>query len=95
MPLSAKPLVIAYGDAELPELQSQSQEFFKQRGDAGKPGRLLVQLRLESLHHPHGLVEFRKCACPGGESVGSRARQGCVRQQLGRSYFMLIAGRAP
>ena len=43
MPLVAKPLVIAYGDAELPELQSQSQEFFKQRAETGKPGRLLVQ----------------------------------------------------
>lgn len=43
LPLSAKPLVIAYGEAELPELQNQSRSFFKQRTEAGKPGRLLAQ----------------------------------------------------
>lgn len=42
LPLSAKPLVIAYGDAELPELQNQSRRFFNQRTEAGKPGRLLA-----------------------------------------------------
>jgi hypothetical protein len=36
-------MVIAYGEAELPELQSQSQEFFRLRQAAGAPGSLRPQ----------------------------------------------------
>jgi arylformamidase len=43
LPLSGKPMVIAYGEAELPELQSQSQEFFRLRQAAGAPGSLRPQ----------------------------------------------------
>lgn len=46
--LSDKPLVVAFGEEELPELQRQSTEFFELRQSAGKPGRLLP---LESLNH--------------------------------------------
>jgi arylformamidase len=46
LPLSAKPLAIAYGGAELPELQRQSQEFFAQRTSAGLPGALWPQAGL-------------------------------------------------
>jgi len=48
LPLSAKPLTIAYGGAELPELQRQSGEFFAQRKAAGLPGALLP---LAGLNH--------------------------------------------
>ena len=43
LPLSGRPLLIAYGEAELPELQRQSREFFHQRLDGGFPGALLAQ----------------------------------------------------
>jgi acetyl esterase/lipase len=45
---SDKPLVVAFGDAELPELQRQSQAFFERRQAAGKPGALLP---LDGLNH--------------------------------------------
>ena len=48
LPMSQKPMVIAYGLAELPELQAQSESFFKQRHAAGEPGYLLA---LENLNH--------------------------------------------
>lgn len=60
LPLSARPLVIAYGDSELPELQRQSREFFHSRLDAGLPGALLPQAGqnhftiLEELANPQG-----------------------------------------
>lgn len=46
LPLSARPLAIAYGGSELPELQRQSQEFFAQRASAGLPGSLWPQAGL-------------------------------------------------
>lgn len=46
LPLSAKPLAIAYGGAELPELRRQSESFFAQRAAAGLPGALLPQAGL-------------------------------------------------
>ena len=46
--LSAKPLVVAFGEDELPELQRQSREFFNLRQAAGKPGELLA---LAGLNH--------------------------------------------
>lgn len=58
--LSAKPLVVAYGEAELPEMQRQSREFFELRRSAGKPGELvpLAGLNhftiLEDLGNPDG-----------------------------------------
>ena len=48
LPLSAKPLVVAYGEAELPELQRQSKAFFEQRHQARLPGALLP---LAGLNH--------------------------------------------
>jgi arylformamidase len=46
--LSTKPLVVAFGDDELPELQRQSKAFFNLRQQAGKPGSLLP---LAGLNH--------------------------------------------
>ena len=48
LPFSPKPMVIAYGQAELPELQAQSQVFFDQRVSNGLPGQLLA---LPGLNH--------------------------------------------
>ena len=48
LPLSPKPMVIAYGASELPELQAQSQAFFAARQVAGLPGQLLA---LTGLNH--------------------------------------------
>ena len=47
-PLSPKPMVIAYGQSELPELQTQSQAFFAARKAAGLPGQMLA---LPGLNH--------------------------------------------
>jgi acetyl esterase/lipase len=60
LPLSARPLAITYGDAELPELQRQSREFFARRAEAGMPGPLLP---LAGLNHFTILAEL---ANPGG-----------------------------
>ena len=48
LPLSNKPLVVAFGEDELPELQRQSIEFFNMRQAVGKPGSLLP---LAGLNH--------------------------------------------
>ena len=48
LPLSPKPMVIAYGQSELSELQVQSQAFFAARTAAGLPGQLLA---LPDLNH--------------------------------------------
>lgn len=37
-----KPLIVAFGAEELPELQRQSREFFRMREEAGAPGQLLI-----------------------------------------------------
>lgn len=42
LPKDAKPITIAYGASELPELQRQSRDYAKARGEAGLPTRLLV-----------------------------------------------------
>ena len=47
-PMSDKPLVVAFGEDELPELQRQSIEFFNLRQAQGKPGSLLP---LAGLNH--------------------------------------------
>jgi arylformamidase len=58
--LSAKPLIVAYGEAELPEMQRQSREFFDLRRSSGKPGELLPMAGLnhftilEDLGDPDG-----------------------------------------
>ena len=46
--LSTQPLVVAFGQAELPELQRQSQAFFDARQKTGQPGMLLP---LAGLNH--------------------------------------------
>ena len=60
LPTSPKPMVIAFGQSELPELQSQSRAYFAQRAAAGMPGRLLV---LPGLNHFSMLPEL---ASPNG-----------------------------
>jgi hypothetical protein len=62
LPLCAKPLVLACGGAELPELQRQSKDFFAQRSLAGLPGALLPLAGLnhftilDELAHPLGAL---------------------------------------
>jgi arylformamidase len=58
-------LVIAYGTAELPELQRQSQEFAQARQAAGLPATLLS---LEGYDHFSILEEL---ATPGGRLVAA------------------------
>ena len=48
LPESSPPLVVAYGTAELPELQRQSREYAAAREQAGLPGRLAA---LEGHNH--------------------------------------------
>ena len=55
LPLSPKPMVIAYGQSELPELQAQSQAFFAARTAEGLPGQLLA---LPELNHFTILAEL-------------------------------------
>ena len=52
---SSTPLVVAFGEDELPELQRQSIEFFNLRQAAGKPGALLP---LAELNHFTILTEL-------------------------------------
>lgn len=46
---AAKPLVVAYGVDELPELQRQSREFFRMREAAGAPGSRLAIVQANHL----------------------------------------------
>jgi hypothetical protein len=41
LPAHKKPLVVAYGTRELPELQRQSVDYWKAWSEAGGPGELL------------------------------------------------------
>ncbi|MBC7437697.1 MAG: alpha/beta hydrolase [Bdellovibrionales bacterium] len=68
LPPSARPLTVAYGTAELPQLQRQSREFFAMRERAGAPGALLP---LEGLDHFTVLEDF---ASPQG-ALALAARQ--------------------
>ena len=73
-PISARPLVLAYGERELPELQRQSEVFAAARDDA--PGSLLPLpghnhfTILTELAHAHGAltkqVRALLCACDVG-----------------------------
>jgi hypothetical protein len=65
LPQRAGPLVIAYGTAELPELQRQSRDYFHAWRNAGLPGRLL---QLKSCNHFSILNEL---AASGGDLVTS------------------------
>ena len=47
-PLSPRPLVVAYGASELPELQAQSKAFFDLRNAASRPSQLMA---LPGLNH--------------------------------------------
>jgi len=53
--MSAKPLVVAFGEDELPELQRQSTDFFNLRQSKGQPGTLLP---LAGLNHFTILAEL-------------------------------------
>ena len=66
--LSDKPLVVACGEAELPEMQRQSQEFFDLRRSAGKPGELVS---LPGLNHFTILEELGN---PDGRQIGALRR---------------------
>ncbi len=72
LPLSSKPMVIAFGQSELPELQAQSQAFFAQRVAAGVPGQLLA---LPGLNH---FTILRALAEPDG-ALALAAKQLCVK----------------
>lgn len=61
LPLTAKPVLVAYGLAELPELQRQSRDFYQVRNAAGRPGKLLA---LAGLNHFTILADL---ASPDGE----------------------------
>jgi acetyl esterase/lipase len=52
-----RPLIVAYGDEELPELQRQSEEFAGARDRAGLPGRVV---RLAGHHHFSILEELAR-----------------------------------
>ena len=60
LPKESKPMIIAFGAAELPELQRQSRDYAKARGEAGLPTRLLALAThdhfsiLEELYKPGG-----------------------------------------
>lgn len=60
LPKQSGPLMLAYGVAELPELQRQSKDYARARGDAGLPTRLLALVGhdhfsiLEELIKPDG-----------------------------------------
>ncbi len=63
--MSAKPLVVAFGEEELPELQRQSIEFFNKRQSAGKAS---VLLPLADLNHFTVLSELGN---PDGQLVAA------------------------
>lgn len=67
VPRCASPLLVAYGGAELPELQRQSQEYWRVWKGAGLPGALRV---MDGRHHFSALEEL---AQPGGELSGALA----------------------
>ena len=61
LPKTSGMLILAYGDAELPELQRQSRDYFLQRSDAGLPARLLP------LHGDNHFSILEKLAAPEGK----------------------------
>jgi arylformamidase len=63
LPERAGPLVVAYGAAELPELQRQSRDYFRAWESAGLRGRLL---RLENRNH---FSILRELVVPEGHLV--------------------------
>ncbi|PZW50499.1 acetyl esterase/lipase [Humitalea rosea] len=65
LPLSATPIAVAYGGAELPELQRQSREFHALRAAAGAPGPLLP---VPGADHFTILAELR---APGGSLLAA------------------------
>ena len=62
LPVVDKPLCVAYGTSELPELRRQSREFHTLRADAHAPGVLLPVKHadhfriLESFKTPEGVL---------------------------------------
>jgi len=57
LPLVPKPVAVAYGAAELPELRRQSEEFHARRAAAGPPGPLMA---LEGEDHFSVLGQLRR-----------------------------------
>jgi arylformamidase len=65
LPVTSGPFAIAYGTAELPELQRQSQDFWRAWQDAGLAGVLLPR----AAHDHFSILE--ELAAPGGELVAA------------------------
>jgi arylformamidase len=65
---SFKPMVIAYGQSELPELQGQSEAFYAARHAAGMPGLLLA---LPGMNHFTILHQLSECG--GRLAVAAKA----------------------
>jgi len=67
LPKRSGPLITTYGDAELPELRRQAQEFAAARTHAGLPGRLVPLpgcnhfTILEELANPNGTLTMLVC----------------------------------
>jgi arylformamidase len=68
LPKEPKPMTLAYGASELPELQRQSRDYAKARGEAGLPTRLLA---LATHDHFSILEELIK---PDGKLTGALFR---------------------
>jgi acetyl esterase/lipase len=71
LPLCAKPLVVAYGGAELPELQRQAQEFFAQRDGAGLAGALLPLAGLNHFTILHELARPQGALALAAKQLGA------------------------
>jgi len=71
LPPRSKPLIIAYGTGELPELQRQSEQFGAARQRAGLPGRIVPLPGrnhfsiLEDLARPDGALTALACELAG------------------------------
>jgi acetyl esterase/lipase len=59
MAQSSKPMLITYGQSELPELQRQSETFYAVRKAAGMPGQLLALPDLNHFTILHQLSESK------------------------------------
>ena len=75
LPLSSKPITVAYGGAELPELQRQSREFFEARAARGLPGQLLA---LPGLNHFTILADMAR---PEGAMAMAVKPVRCIRHE--------------
>ena len=68
MAQSPKPMLVTYGQSELPELKRQSEAFYAARKAAGMPGQLLALPGLNHFTILHQLAE-----CQGALAVAAKA----------------------